>query len=129
MTEPCRANDPSARRSRTDPSPAQDYEHCVTCSDEAVVVRVSRLLPFGLALVDPAGGGEAEEVSVALVDAAVGDTVLVHAKEALAVLSQDAVSPAASPAASPSVCAISGAVDEVYETGSGFRIGAAGEAD
>jgi hydrogenase maturation factor len=37
-----------------------------------------------LALVDT--GQSREEVSVALVDAAVGDTVLVHAKEAIAVV-------------------------------------------
>ncbi len=57
-------------------------DRCVTCSDEAVAVRVLRLLPGGLADVD-VGGGRVEEVSVALVDAAVGDTVLVHAKEAI----------------------------------------------
>jgi hydrogenase maturation factor len=57
---------------------------CITCSDEAVPVRVLRLLDAGLALVDT--GVSHEEVSVALVDAAEGDTVLVHAKEAIAVL-------------------------------------------
>ena len=57
---------------------------CITCSDEAVPVRVLRLLDADLALVDT--GVSHEEVSVALVDAAVGDTVLVHAKEAIAVL-------------------------------------------
>ncbi|MFJ2033713.1 HypC/HybG/HupF family hydrogenase formation chaperone [Streptosporangium sp. NPDC087985] len=57
---------------------------CVTCSDEAIPVTVIRLVDPGLAVVDT--GGVAEEVSVALVDAAVGDTVLVHAKEAIAVI-------------------------------------------
>jgi hydrogenase expression/formation protein HypC len=57
---------------------------CITCSDEAVPVRVVRLLGGELAEVDT--GQSLEEVSVALVDAAVGDTVLVHAKEAIAVL-------------------------------------------
>jgi hydrogenase expression/formation protein HypC len=57
---------------------------CITCSDEAVPVRVVRLLGADLAMVDT--GQSLEEVSVALVDAAVGDTVLVHAKEAIAVL-------------------------------------------
>ncbi|WP_084958679.1 HypC/HybG/HupF family hydrogenase formation chaperone [Thermoactinospora rubra] len=61
-------------------------EVCVTCSDEAVRVRVVRLLEDGLALVDTGRG--AEEVSVALVEARVGDTVLVHAKEAIAVVGQ-----------------------------------------
>jgi hydrogenase expression/formation protein HypC len=57
---------------------------CITCSDEALPVVVVRLLGDDLALVDTGAG--AEEVSVALVDARVGDTVLVHAKEAIAVL-------------------------------------------
>lgn len=57
---------------------------CVTCSDEAVPVRVVELLGDGLALVDT--GVSREEVSVALVDAAAGDTVLVHAKEAINLL-------------------------------------------
>jgi hydrogenase expression/formation protein HypC len=55
---------------------------CVTCSDAAVRVTVLELRPAGLALVDP-GSGVPEEVSVALVDAAVGDVVLVHAGEAI----------------------------------------------
>jgi hydrogenase expression/formation protein HypC len=59
-------------------------EVCITCSDTAVAVTIVRLLDDGLALVDT-GAGE-EEVSVALVRAAVGDTVLVHAKEAIAVV-------------------------------------------
>ena len=57
---------------------------CVTCSDEAVPVRVVRLLPGDLALCDT--GVSTEEISVALVDALVGATVLVHAKEAIAVI-------------------------------------------
>lgn len=56
---------------------------CITCSDAAVPVTVVRLLPDDLALVDP-GTGVAEEVSVALVDAAPGDVLLVHAGEAIA---------------------------------------------
>jgi len=59
-------------------------EVCITCSDTAVAVTIVRLLDDGLAVVDT-GRGE-EEVSVALVRAAVGDTVLVHAKEAIAVV-------------------------------------------
>ena len=59
-------------------------EVCITCSDTAVAVTVVRLLDDGLAIVDT-GAGE-EEVSVALVRAAVGDTILVHAKEAIAVV-------------------------------------------
>ena len=57
---------------------------CVTCSDTAVEVRVLRLLDDEMALVDT-GAGE-ETVSVALVTAQAGDTVLVHAREAIAVV-------------------------------------------
>ncbi|WP_169981451.1 MULTISPECIES: HypC/HybG/HupF family hydrogenase formation chaperone [unclassified Microbispora] len=59
-------------------------ETCVTCSDEAVAVTVVRLLEQDFALVDTGRGREV--VSVALVDAGAGDTVLVHAKEAIAVV-------------------------------------------
>jgi hydrogenase expression/formation protein HypC len=59
-------------------------EVCITCSDTAVAVTIVRLLDDGLAVVDTGAGQE--EVSVALVRAAVGDTVLVHAKEAIAVV-------------------------------------------
>lgn len=58
-------------------------EVCVTCSDTAVAVTIVRLLDDGLAVVDT-GDGE-EEVSVALVEAGAGDTILVHAREAIAV--------------------------------------------
>jgi hydrogenase expression/formation protein HypC len=61
-----------------------DGEVCITCSDQAVEVRVVRLLDADLAVVATAAG--TEEVSVALVDAAPGDTILVHAKEAIAVV-------------------------------------------
>ncbi|MBX6381580.1 MAG: hydrogenase assembly protein HupF [Microbispora sp.] len=63
-------------------------ETCVTCSDEAVAVTVVRLLERDFALVDtgPGGGHSREVVSVALVDAGPGDTILVHAKEAIAVV-------------------------------------------
>jgi hydrogenase expression/formation protein HypC len=60
-------------------------EVCITCSDTAVEVTVIRLLPRGLAVIDTGGQGT-EEVSVALVSAAVGDTILVHAREAIAVV-------------------------------------------
>jgi hydrogenase expression/formation protein HypC len=58
---------------------------CITCSDEAVAVTVLRLLPDDLALVDT--GQSIEEVSIALVTAGIGDRILVHAKEAIAVVS------------------------------------------
>jgi hydrogenase expression/formation protein HypC len=57
---------------------------CITCSDTATEVRVLRLLEDELAVVDT-GVGE-ETVSVALVTARVGDTILVHAREAIAVV-------------------------------------------
>ncbi len=64
-------------------APECHAEVCVTCSDEAAAVRVTELLDDGLALVDTG-----EEISVALVDAKAGDRVLVHAKEAIAVLEE-----------------------------------------
>ena len=57
---------------------------CITCSDMAVEVRVLRLLEDQMAVVE-VGQGE-ETVSVALVSAGVGDTILVHAREAIAVV-------------------------------------------
>jgi hydrogenase expression/formation protein HypC len=60
---------------------------CITCSDAAVEVTVLRLLEDKLAVVDT-GGGE-EEVSVALVTAQPGDRILVHAREAIAVVGDD----------------------------------------
>ena len=59
-------------------------EVCITCSDTAVTVTVTELLPDDMARVDTGAG--TEEVSVALVSAGVGDTILVHAREAIAVV-------------------------------------------
>ena len=59
-------------------------EACITCSDSATRVRIVRLLGDGLAVV--ATGSGQEEVSVAFVHARPGDTVLVHAGEAIAVV-------------------------------------------
>ena len=58
---------------------------CITCSDVAVPVRILSLHGYELATVRTEAGTE-EEVSVALVDAEVGDTVLVHAREAIALV-------------------------------------------
>jgi hydrogenase expression/formation protein HypC len=69
------------------PVPQCHDEVCITCSDQAVAVTVLRLLADDLAVVDT-GSGE-EEVSVALVAAEVGDTILVHAREAIAVVGDD----------------------------------------
>jgi hydrogenase expression/formation protein HypC len=57
---------------------------CITCSDTAVQVTVLRLLDDEMAVVDT-GAGE-ETVSVALVAANAGDTILVHAREAIVVV-------------------------------------------
>lgn len=57
---------------------------CITCGDVAVPVRVVRLLPGDLAVVEV--DGQEEEISVALVSAEVGATLLVHAGEAIATL-------------------------------------------
>jgi hydrogenase expression/formation protein HypC len=64
--------------------PHCDGDVCITCSDTAVEVTVRRLLADEMAVVDT-GAGE-ETVSVALVTANVGDTILVHAREAIAVI-------------------------------------------
>ena len=61
---------------------------CITCSDEAIPVTIVELLGDDLARVDT--GRSIEVVSVALVDARVGDTILVHAKEAIAVVRAEA---------------------------------------
>ncbi len=58
---------------------------CITCSDTAVAVTVLRLLADDMAIVDT-GAGRPEEVSIALVTARVGDTILVHAREAIGVV-------------------------------------------
>lgn len=60
---------------------------CLTCSDQAVPVRVVRLLPDRMALVDTGAGQE--RVSVALVSARVGGTLLVHAGEAIAAVTEE----------------------------------------
>jgi hydrogenase expression/formation protein HypC len=65
-------------------SPECDDDVCITCSDQGTAVRLVALLGDDLALVDT--GSTIEQVSVALVDAAVGDRLLVHAKEAIAVM-------------------------------------------
>ena len=57
--------------------------HCVTCSDEGVPMRVLRLdAGRGLALCEGEDGARST-VEIALVDAGVGDTLLVHAGTAL----------------------------------------------
>jgi hydrogenase maturation factor len=72
------------------PEPCRE-DVCITCADTAVAVRVVEIRPDGLAIVETEAGPE--EVSVALVAAAPGDVVLVHAKEAIAVVARAGGSP------------------------------------
>lgn len=82
------AGQPTAGQPAAQPrlAPECHGDVCITCSDEAVEVRVVELLAGDLARVQTVAG--VEEVSVALVDAAVGDAILVHAKEAIAVVAR-----------------------------------------
>jgi hydrogenase expression/formation protein HypC len=73
----------------TRPVPVCHDDVCITCGDVAVPVTILELLPGELALVDT--GQTVEEISVALVDTHVGGRVLVHAKEAIAALSDHGV--------------------------------------
>jgi hydrogenase expression/formation protein HypC len=59
---------------------------CITCSDQAVQVTIRKLLDDDMAVVS--AGDHEETVSVALVQAREGDTILVHAREAIAVVSR-----------------------------------------
>jgi hydrogenase expression/formation protein HypC len=67
-------------------SPPPNERVCITCLDLAVAAHIVELLPRGIARVDT--GSTIEEVNVELVEAAVGDTVLVHAKVAIGKLKQ-----------------------------------------
>jgi hydrogenase expression/formation protein HypC len=60
-----------------------DAHHCITCGDDGVPMRVLRVDEVrGLALCEDDEGAHAS-VEIALVDAGVGDTLLVHAGTAL----------------------------------------------
>jgi hydrogenase expression/formation protein HypC len=64
-------------------APSCDERHCITCGDDGVPMRVLRIdEPRALALCEGEDGGRSS-VEIALVDAAVGDTLLVHAGTAL----------------------------------------------
>jgi hypothetical protein len=54
---------------------------CTTCADAVVLVRVIEILGGGMARVET--GISIEEVCIDLVEAAVGDTLLVHAGVAI----------------------------------------------
>jgi hypothetical protein len=57
---------------------------CITCSDLAIEARVIEMLDDDLARVEI--GDQIEVVSIALVDTQPGDSILVHAREAIATL-------------------------------------------
>ena len=67
-------------------APSCHDDVCITCSDSGLPSRVVELREQGRALVDT--GSSREVISVALVDAGPGDTVLVHAAEAIAVVAR-----------------------------------------
>ena len=65
---------------------ASEGDHCITCSDEGVPMTVLRCDERrGLALCEGRDGAHAT-IETALVDAAPGDQVLVHAGVAIATL-------------------------------------------
>jgi hydrogenase maturation factor len=67
-----------------------DADHCITCGDDGVPMRVLGVdATRGLALCEDAAGDHAS-IEVALVDAGVGDTLLVHAGTALLRLDPEA---------------------------------------
>jgi hydrogenase expression/formation protein HypC len=66
--------------------PCSDPYHCVTCGDDGAPMRVVRVdAARALALCEDEAGAR-RSVEIALVDAAPGDTLLVHAGTALATL-------------------------------------------
>ena len=84
MTAPDTRPPADSRQPRYAGQPQCHDDVCITCSDTAVQVRIVELRADAMAVVDTGAGQE--EVSVALVTAAVGDTILVHAGEAIAVM-------------------------------------------
>jgi len=71
------------------PVPCVD-DHCITCGDEGVAMRVVAVdTARGLALCE-ADAGPRSTVEIGLVDAAPGDRLLVHAGTALVRLEADA---------------------------------------
>ena len=77
-------NGDAARTCELDGTARRDLaHHCITCGDDGVPMRVLRVDDErGLALCE-AGDGTHASVEIALVDAAPGDTLLVHAGTAL----------------------------------------------
>lgn len=69
----------------TDPYHCDSAGHCITCSDEAVPMRILEVVDgSGIALCEGEGGQRMEVLIGLLDDVARGDLVLVHAGAALA---------------------------------------------
>jgi hydrogenase maturation factor len=62
-------------------------DHCITCSDEGIPMRVERIDDVRRLALCAAEDGSRSTVEIELVDVAPGDRVLVHAGVALAELS------------------------------------------
>ena len=60
-----------------------DADHCITCSDEGIEMRVLRIDEARAMALCEDGEGAHSSVEIALVDARPGDTLLVHAGTAL----------------------------------------------
>ena len=60
-----------------------DANHCITCGDDGVPMRVLRVDEARALALCEDGDGARSSVEIALVDAGVGDTLLVHAGTAL----------------------------------------------
>jgi hydrogenase maturation factor len=60
-----------------------DADHCITCGDAGVPMRVLRVDEARALALCEDGDGARSSVEIALVDAGVGDTLLVHAGTAL----------------------------------------------
>jgi hydrogenase maturation factor len=58
-------------------------DHCITCSDEGIPMRVERVDGVRALALCSAADGSKSTVEIALVDVAPGDRVLVHAGVAL----------------------------------------------
>jgi hydrogenase maturation factor len=64
-------------------------DHCITCSDEGVEMRVVARQPDGLAVCIDEGGSRTEVMTDLVAGVAPGDRVLVHAGVALTRLAED----------------------------------------
>ena len=63
-----------------------DEDHCITCSDEASPMRVVEVASSGIALCVTESGATSDVMVDLVGPVAVGDTILVHAGTALALV-------------------------------------------